>query len=80
MRISDFKRIYFLRLLFGTRLKNIIQVIASVNHFERSHFRVPTVFLYAEGNTVSHANDKELPGPAESETLCLYLYTLCRKP
>jgi hypothetical protein len=48
--------------------------------FERSDFRVPTVFLYAEGNTPSNAKDKELGGPAESETLCMFQYTLCRKP
>jgi len=48
--------------------------------FERSQIRVPTVFLYTEGNTDSDVTDKELCGPAESETLCMYLYTLCRKP
>jgi hypothetical protein len=40
---------------------------------------VPTVFLYAEGNTGGNINDKELPGPAGSEALCMYQYTLCRK-
>ncbi|MGD8257501.1 MAG: hypothetical protein PVH56_08015 [Desulfobacterales bacterium] len=54
--------------------------IGQVLSFERSHFRVPTVFLYAEGNMDSDANDKELCDPAESETLRMYLYTLCRKP
>jgi len=63
---------------FGEALTGV--GIGQVLSFERSHFRVPTVFLYAEGNTVSNANDKELAGPAESETLCMYLYTLCRKP
>ena len=54
--------------------------IGQVLSYERSQIRVPTVFLYAEGNTVSNANDKELAGPAESEALCMYLYTLCWKP
>jgi len=54
--------------------------IGQVLSFERSPNRVPTVFLYAEGNTVSNASDKELTGPAESETLSMYQYTLCRKP
>ena len=54
--------------------------IGQVLSFERSHFGVPTVFLYAEGNTDSDVNDKELSGPAESETLSMYQYTLCRKP
>jgi hypothetical protein len=54
--------------------------IGQVLSFERSPIRVPTVFLYAEGNTVSNANDKELSGPAESETLRKYQYTLCWKP
>jgi hypothetical protein len=54
--------------------------IGQVLSFERSQFRVPTVFLCAEGNTSSDANDKELSGPAESETLSMYQYTLCRKP
>ena len=47
--------------------------IGQVLSFERSQIRVPTVFLYAEGNTVSNANYKELAGPAESEALCMYL-------
>ena len=54
--------------------------IGQVLSFERSQIRVPTVFLCAEGNTPSNANDKELGGPAESETLRMYQYTLCRKP
>ena len=54
--------------------------IGQVLSFERSHFRVSTVFLCAEDNTSSDANDKELFGPAESETLSMYQYTLCRKP
>ena len=54
--------------------------IGQVLSFERSQIRVPTVFLYMEGNTSNNANDKELGGPAESETLRMYLYTLCRKP
>ena len=48
--------------------------------FERSQTGVPTVFLYTEGKTGSNANDKELSGPAESKTLCMCQYTLCRKP
>jgi len=48
--------------------------------FERSQTGVPTVFLYTEGKTGSNANDKEVSGPAESETLCMCQYTLCRKP
>ena len=54
--------------------------IGQVSSFERSDFGVPTVFLYTEGNTGSNANDKELSGPAESEALSMYQYTLCRKP
>ena len=54
--------------------------IGQVLSYEKSHFRVPTVFLYTEGNTDSNVNDKELYGPAESETLSMYRYTLCRKP
>ncbi len=54
--------------------------IGQVLSYEKSQFRVPTVFLYAEGNTHSNATDKELCGPAESETLSMYQYTLCRKP
>ncbi len=54
--------------------------IGQVLSFEKPYFRAPTVFLYTEGNTDSNANDKELCGPAESETLCMYQYTLCRKP
>lgn len=54
--------------------------IGQVLSFERSQIRVPTVFLYTEGNTCSNATDKELCGPAESETLCMSQYTLCRKP
>jgi hypothetical protein len=54
--------------------------IGQVLSFERSQIRVPTIFLYTEGNTDSDATDKELCGPAESETLCMCLYTLCRKP
>ena len=54
--------------------------IGQVLSFERSQIRVPTVFLYTEGNTDSDANDKELCGPAESEALSMYQYTLCRKP
>ena len=54
--------------------------IGQVLSFERSQIRVPTVFLYTEGNTSSDANDKELGGPAESETLRMYQYTLCWKP
>lgn len=54
--------------------------IGQVLSFERSQIRVPTVFLYTEGNTSSDANDKELGGPAESETLSMSQYTLCRKP
>ena len=54
--------------------------IGQVLSHEKSYFRALTVFLYTEGNTDSNANDKELFGPAGSETLCMYLYTLCRKP
>jgi len=54
--------------------------IGQVLSYERSYFGVPTVFLCTEGNTDSNATDKELFGPAESETLSMYLYTLCRKP
>ena len=54
--------------------------IGQVLSYERSQIRVPTVFLYTEGNTRSNVNDKELSGPAESETLSMYQYTLCRKP
>ena len=54
--------------------------IGQVSSFERSSIGVPTVFLYTEGNTPGDANDKELGGPAESETLCMCQYTLCRKP
>ena len=63
---------------FGEALTGV--GIGQVLSFERSQIRVPTVFLYAEGNTDSNANDKELSGPAESEALSMYLYTLCRKP
>ena len=54
--------------------------IGQVLSYERSQIRVPTVFLYTEGNTLSNVIDKELSGPAESETLSMYQYTLCRKP
>jgi len=54
--------------------------IGQVLSFERSPSRVPTVFLYTEGNTDSNATDKELYDPAESETLRMCQYTLCRKP
>ena len=54
--------------------------IGQVLSYEKSQFRAPTVFLYTEGDTDSNAKDKELYGPAESETLSMYQYTLCRKP
>jgi len=54
--------------------------IGQVLSFERSQIGVPTVFLYTEGKTGSDANDKELLGPAESETLRMCQCTLCRKP
>ena len=63
---------------FGEALTGV--GIGQVLSFERSQIRVPTVFLYTEGNTDSDANDKELCGPAESEALSMYQYTLCRKP
>ncbi len=50
--------------------------IGQVLSYEKSQIRVPTVFLYAEGNTARDANDKERAGPAESETLSMYHYTL----
>jgi len=64
--------------LYGEALTGV--GIGQVLSFERSYFRAPTVFRYTEGNTDSNANDKELFGPAESETLCMCQYTLCRKP
>ena len=59
---------------FGEALTGV--GIGQVLSFERSQFGVPTVFLYAEGNTARDANDKERAGPAESETLSMYQYTL----
>ncbi len=50
--------------------------IGQVLSYEKSQSRAPTVFLYTEGDTDSNAKDKELHGPAESETLSMYLYTL----
>jgi len=54
--------------------------IGQVLSFEKSKIGVPTAFLCSEGNTDNDVKDKELSGPAESETLCMYQYTLCGKP
>jgi hypothetical protein len=48
--------------------------------FEKSKLGVPTAFLCTEGNMSIDANDKEMDGPAESETLSMRPYTICREP